>query len=304
MDSSKQNRLFTVGCSYTSYIWPGYSEFLGTNFDTLYNYGKAGAGNTYIFNTACRILNRYKPTENDTVIVQWSAASRFDRIPNHETGYLTPGSLDWQDAYSQQWVDKYFNVVEAAHELVNFVLSLKALSKQYNCKFAMFSMFEPWIESFFGEPYHTQSWVKYKLYIDEFYPYDELKEAFVETGVLRSLEQFCWDNPHPKPYYSFWKDGLQDETHPSCTQHLKFAKHLSKVLKLEDKNLYSDKAQNLAQEYDKIFEDKNNTYEKLVDNKYFDDPHVGLQYSKKILEKLFDYKIHNHGFVLEEEWKQ
>ena len=304
MDSSKQNRLFTVGCSYTSYIWPGYSEFLGTNFDTLYNYGKAGAGNTYIFNTACRILNRYKPTENDTVIVQWSATSRFDRIPNHETEYITPGSLDWQDEYSQQWVDKYFNVVESAHELVNYVLCLKVLSKKYKCKFAMITMFEPWIGEFFGEPYATRSWIKYKWYIKEFYPYKELEEVFTETGVLRSMEQFCWDNPHPNPYYSFWEDGVQEESHPTCTQHLKFAKHLSKVLKLKDKNLYSDKASKIALEYDKIFENKDNTLSDLETNEHFSDIGPGVDYNPKLLEELFDYKIIKRGFVLEEEWKQ
>ena len=64
------NRLFTFGCSYTEFYWPTWSDCLSPYFNETYNYGKCGAGNSYIFNQLASIVASNKLTEKDTVIIQ------------------------------------------------------------------------------------------------------------------------------------------------------------------------------------------------------------------------------------------
>ena len=72
------NRLFTFGCSYTSYVWSTWADILGDNAKEFHNWGLSGAGNHYIFNSVheCNQRNNFKA--GDTVIVCWSSTTRID----------------------------------------------------------------------------------------------------------------------------------------------------------------------------------------------------------------------------------
>ena len=77
-------RLFTFGSSYTEYDWATWANILGfelkLKYDSqFYNFGKGGAGNTYISNLISQTDQYYNFNENDLVIVCWTSIIREDR---------------------------------------------------------------------------------------------------------------------------------------------------------------------------------------------------------------------------------
>lgn len=71
-------RLFAFGCSFTNYRWSTWADCLAPEFDYFENWGQAGAGNHYIFNSVmeCDQRNHFGP--GDTVIVCWTGIHRDD----------------------------------------------------------------------------------------------------------------------------------------------------------------------------------------------------------------------------------
>lgn len=76
-------RLYTFGCSMTQYYYPTWADILGREFSYYENWGNGGRGNLFIFNSVIECLARNKITEKDTIIVMWSAISRFDYYKNN-----------------------------------------------------------------------------------------------------------------------------------------------------------------------------------------------------------------------------
>jgi hypothetical protein len=74
----KNKRLFTFGCSFTEYIWPTWADILGQQHEYFENWGLAGGGNLYIFNSIIEANQRHKFTREDTVIIMWSGMTRVD----------------------------------------------------------------------------------------------------------------------------------------------------------------------------------------------------------------------------------
>lgn len=71
-------RLFTFGCSFTNYRWSTWADCLAPEFDYYENWGQAGAGNHYIFNSVMECDQRNSFNADDTVIVCWTGIHRDD----------------------------------------------------------------------------------------------------------------------------------------------------------------------------------------------------------------------------------
>jgi len=71
-------RLFTFGCSFTNYDWPTWADILGRKFSYYENWGNAGGGNQYIFNSVIEANLRNKFTADDTIIIMWTSVTRND----------------------------------------------------------------------------------------------------------------------------------------------------------------------------------------------------------------------------------
>ena len=82
-------RLFTFGCSMTSYVYPTWADILGKKFSHFENWGEVGAGNLYIFNSIVECINRNALTKDDTIIILWSGVSRIDYYQFNEWGHMT-----------------------------------------------------------------------------------------------------------------------------------------------------------------------------------------------------------------------
>lgn len=88
--------LFCYGCSFTSYSWPMYPEYLAQYFDKTFNCGLSGLGNFAIYHRLLGSVLENKIKKNDTVIVQWSEPSRHDYLDNEEEWSNMGGGLALQ----------------------------------------------------------------------------------------------------------------------------------------------------------------------------------------------------------------
>ena len=111
-----KRRLFTFGCSYTSYAWPSWANFLSLEFDFFENWGLAGIGNRAIAERVAECNARHHFTKDDTIIVQWTSHIRNDYYLNTESegsprGWKTRGSIFNYingKVYDRRWVNTFF----------------------------------------------------------------------------------------------------------------------------------------------------------------------------------------------------
>jgi len=95
------SRLFTFGCSFTNYRWSTWADILGAHYDEYQNWGQAGAGNHYIFNSVMEADQRNQFGPNDTVIVSWTNVMRDD---HYTTCWQTYGNMYTTELYNQKFV--------------------------------------------------------------------------------------------------------------------------------------------------------------------------------------------------------
>lgn len=69
-------RLFTFGCSFTSYVWPTWADILGLEYDHYENWGEAGSSNQYIMYSVNEFLTKNTITQDDTIIIMWTDINR------------------------------------------------------------------------------------------------------------------------------------------------------------------------------------------------------------------------------------
>ena len=141
-------RLFTFGCSYTSYSWPTWANLLSIGYDEFYNWGLAGLGNRAIAERIVEAHHRHTFTEDDLIIVQWSSHLRNDwyhehSLPERRSNWKTAGSIFNylnESLYDQKWIDTFFyEPAYLMHTLNNIGLTQGFLNST-GCKWYMTSI--------------------------------------------------------------------------------------------------------------------------------------------------------------------
>lgn len=129
-------RLFTFGCSFTEYKWATWANILGYEFDCeFYNFGKSGAGNTFITNQVTQANNIFNFNKNDLVIINWTNISREDRWSNKK-GWVTPGNIYSQQDYDTKFVKLWANDIHfALRDFANIDLTRQYLKNKTNYHF-------------------------------------------------------------------------------------------------------------------------------------------------------------------------
>ena len=132
------NRLFTFGCSFTQYLWPTWADILGKRFAHYENWGKAGGGNQYIFNSLieCHLQNQL--TADDTVIIMWTSTDREDRYIDGI--WQTPGGLGNQSFYDKSFISKYYNERGSLLRDLNSIKATKDLLDFWGVRYKFLSM--------------------------------------------------------------------------------------------------------------------------------------------------------------------
>lgn len=101
------NRFFAFGCSATRSLWPTWADILGRQYASYENWGRAGSGNQFIFNSVIECNQRNKFTPNDTVMIMWSSTGREDRYVEAMGGWVGQGNIYNQALYAPSWVNKF-----------------------------------------------------------------------------------------------------------------------------------------------------------------------------------------------------
>lgn len=81
-------RLFTFGCSMTSYNWPTWADILGKEWKSFENWGQRAAGNNFIFNSVIECDSRNNFTPDDTILIMWSGPARIDYYQYNHWGHM------------------------------------------------------------------------------------------------------------------------------------------------------------------------------------------------------------------------
>lgn len=98
-------RLFTFGCSFTNYRWSTWADCLAPEFDYFENWGQAGGGNQYIFNSIVEADSRHKFGADDTVVVCWTSHMRDDRYINKK--WQTLGNIFTCPIYDTTYIKNH-----------------------------------------------------------------------------------------------------------------------------------------------------------------------------------------------------
>lgn len=96
------NRLFAFGCSFTNYRWSTWADILGTQYGEYQNWGQAGAGNHYIFNSVMEADQRHQFGNGDTVIICWTNVMREDRYIKNR--WVTLGNIMSTPIFTKEFV--------------------------------------------------------------------------------------------------------------------------------------------------------------------------------------------------------
>ena len=89
IDFTKHKRLFVIGCSFTSWIWPTWADAIHKEHPHLEfrNFGTAGCGNDYMLTMLSQLTHEYALGEEDLVMIMWSSFHRLSSYRAYNTDY-------------------------------------------------------------------------------------------------------------------------------------------------------------------------------------------------------------------------
>jgi hypothetical protein len=132
-------RLFTFGCSFTSYMWMTWPQIIGRHYQIpLYNFGLSGAGNHYMFNKVMQADQLYNFTKDDIVMVCWTNVGREDRYAYgnwHVTGNIFSSLV-----YPKDWVKRWVDADGCAVRDFAMIKAVDTLLQSRNCQHQYFAM--------------------------------------------------------------------------------------------------------------------------------------------------------------------
>lgn len=131
-------RFFAFGCSFTRSKYPTWADLVATQYDHYQNWGRPGAGNSFIFYSLMECHKRNLITKDDVVMIMWSSIGREDRYVKGQ--WLTPGSIYNQLDYNEEFVNKFadptgYLLRDAAH-----LAGAKSLLDSIGCRYYFFSI--------------------------------------------------------------------------------------------------------------------------------------------------------------------
>jgi hypothetical protein len=194
------SRLFTFGCSFTNYRWSTWADCLAPEFDEFQNWGQAGGGNHYIFNSVMEADQRHQFTNGDTVVVCWTSIDREDRYIDHR--WHTPGNAYFaKTVYHPEYLRSH---IDERGFLVRDLAYIKAvktlLENRQGVRWKFLSMVE-----IMAMPHPNDNTSQYR---DVMRLYQDVVES-----ILPGFDKTVFLNNWPKP---------GEDPHPSPDEHLAY----------------------------------------------------------------------------------
>lgn len=130
------SRLFTFGCSFTSWPWPTWADIIAHDFNIpYYNWGLSGTGNASIHArmVECDILHSFN--EDDIILAVWSTWSREDRFSVKKTRMNRPGWSSTGDVhinYDKHFIDNYWSL---SNDVMKNSTAIISANRMFDIKF-------------------------------------------------------------------------------------------------------------------------------------------------------------------------
>lgn len=142
------SRLFTFGCSYTSYAWPTWAELYSVQHDQFYNYGCIGVGNKAIFERLMQAISKHNISKDDVVVVQWTHHTRFDWYLNSDRlnrgiGWQTRGSMfidENKRIFDSRFLNIFFDEESYYMHTLNFMQAAALTLDSIGCRWKFTSI--------------------------------------------------------------------------------------------------------------------------------------------------------------------
>lgn len=137
-------RLFTFGCSHTSYHWPSWADMIGMSYKEYYNYGMTGAGNYYILTQLYEVNEVYNFTENDVILIMLSSDDRADFILPINQWSNSGGLYNASNirGYGKSFMQNIWSEDHAINQGWVFTKSIFHFLNSLNCDFRIYSAFK------------------------------------------------------------------------------------------------------------------------------------------------------------------
>ena len=252
MENDKLKRLYTFGCSFTSYKWPTWADFIGQSFDVYENWGAPGAGNYYIASKVYECHQMNQLTKNDTVLVMLSSFTRFDYIaPNSE--HIISGNIYSQNNIGKEFLSQYWSEEYGFHVTWFCLNSVINFLDKIGCKYKIMCGFDLarkeldyHIFEGFNKPMlkHTNDFVVMNT------PETNLKDYAEKKNSEESIQYYCFDD-------------LGTDTHPTIQMHHDWIKDELPFLYKEEMSDYLKKWEALIDKDPKVTE---NNFNSIISN--------------------------------------
>lgn len=241
-------RLFTFGCSFTSYWWPTWADLLLSQIDGQ-NWGLSGVGNKCIFESLieCDLVNQI--TSEDKIIIMWSGFTREDRyMNNHWMGFGNVYNAEPQ--YDKAFLTKYWDDKGCILHNLNFICAAIKLLEAKGCDWTMASMVPlSTLENLQDITEDMSSFKQHLSFIEQFkvkWIRQDLCSFFQESDCLK----FTWDGPkikklfkatpffdnHPTPlvHYNWLKKHFDPSVLPPESLVKEYEEQVNALSQLED----------------------------------------------------------------------
>jgi hypothetical protein len=124
-------RLFTFGCSFTSWYWPTWADIIAWDLDIPNeNWGISGLGNVGIFHrlVECDVRNTFQ--KDDLIAIMWSHWNREDRYMDQF--WQGVGNVFNNHLYGEKFIKKYWSF---ENDIIKNSTAMISANKMYDINF-------------------------------------------------------------------------------------------------------------------------------------------------------------------------
>jgi len=201
-------RFFSFGCSFTSWKWPTWNDYIGLNFDEYYSLGCGGADNKNILYRLLQADKKYKFTSDDTVMVMFSSFNRMSYIDKRNPYIQNIGDIVDHNIKAHP-IGKEYNFPTAVYDSCIAIQSIESILKSKNVKYEF-----------------LQS-MKHNFYNDDFEARGEIKKPLdycLDLFKYPVMENWGYENYDFNKEKVIWQDEGSQDGHPTMKHHFDFVK--------------------------------------------------------------------------------
>ena len=199
-------RLFTFGCSFTSWKWPTWNDYIGLNFDEYYSLGCGGADNKNILYRLLQADRKYKFTSNDCVMVMFTSFNRMSYVSEKDFWIHNIGDLVDHNVKAHP-MGKNYNFATAVYDSCIAIQSIESILKSKNVKYEL-----------------LQS-MKHDFYNDDFEMSGDVKEDLnycLDLFKYPVMENWVYENYDFDKEKIIWQDEGSRDGNPTMKHHFDF----------------------------------------------------------------------------------